>query len=289
MIGRLPIVVRVSALSTYPDCERRGAARLFRREIEAAGFKLRSTPRGIGAVIGTAVHKSAEVSLREKAKTGALPPLSMVLDVANDSLTDQLGAGEVMFEGARGTTFNAAIAGSQVLSMARVYHFGIAPLVEPIIVEQRLEAEVEPGLVLSGQPDTVAREPRRVRDLKTGARPPSSYAAQLGGYSLLARSHQLDVDSAAIDFVQRVSPKKVQPPPVSKHAGIADAETAASNILRRIAQNIETFRHGDEQRRIHPGDPWSFLANPSSRLCSPKYCPAFGTEFCREGDPTREE
>jgi hypothetical protein len=158
---------------------------------------------------------------------------------------------------------------------------------EPIIVEERLEAEVEPGLILSGQPDIVAREPHGLRDLKTGARPPSSFAPQLGGYSLLARSHNLDIQNAAIDFVQRVRINKPQPDPVSKTVAVATAETAASNILRHIAGDLDTFRHGDPVRRILPGDPWAFQANPASILCSPKYCPAFGTEFCKEGDPAK--
>ena len=75
---------------------------------------------------------------------------------------------------------------------------------------------------------------------------------------------------------------------MSKPVAVAQAETAASNILRHIAGDLETFRNGDPVRRILPGDPWAFQANPSSILCSPKYCPAFGTTFCHEGDPAKE-
>jgi hypothetical protein len=56
----LATVIRCSALTAYPDCNRRGAARLFWREISSMGFRLRSTPRGIGAAIGSAVHRAAE-------------------------------------------------------------------------------------------------------------------------------------------------------------------------------------------------------------------------------------
>jgi len=75
---------------------------------------------------------------------------------------------------------------------------------------------------------------------------------------------------------------------VSKPVPIAPAETAATNIIRHIEGDLRTFREGDPARRILPGDPWSFVANPASILCSPKYCPAFGTQFCREGDPAKE-
>jgi hypothetical protein len=284
-----PTIIRVSALSGYPDCNRRGATRLFWREIEAAGFKLRRTMRGIGAAVGSAVHKAASVTLDEKARSGTLPPVTVATDVARDTLRADLADGETRYDTPQGATHNAREAETQTLSMTRAYHGVVAPTVEPIIVEERLEAEVEPGLILSGQPDVVAREPHAVRDLKTGARAPSSFAPQLGGYSLLSRSHDLDIERASIDFIQRARVNKAQPVPVTKAAAVATAETAASNILRHIAGDLATFRDGDPVRRILPGDPWAFQANPASILCSPKYCPAFGTEFCREGDPSKEE
>jgi hypothetical protein len=277
-------VVRASSLSSWADCNRRGAARLFHKEIEAAGFKLRSPARGVGAAIGTAVHRAAEISLGEKAKTGELPPASVATDCASQTLTEQLAEG-VAFDN---TTQNRTDASRQTVGMTRAYHRVVAPEVEPIIVEERLEAEVSPGLILSGKPDIIAREPKGLRDLKTGARHPGSNAPQIGGYSLLARSHNLDIETASIDFIRRVGLKTAQPDPISKPVPIAAAETAAINIIRHIEADLRTFRHGDPVRRILPGDPWSFQANPASILCSPKWCSAFNTAFCREGDPDKE-
>jgi hypothetical protein len=277
------ITIRVSALAGYPDCPRRGAARLFRHEIKAAGFKLRYLPRGIGALIGTAVHRGVSVVLGAKARTGTLPLRTVAIENSRESLADGVDGVEVQYDGPNGATHNMRDAIDQVVRMTGVYHDNVAPTVNPILVEERLEAEVETGLVLSGQPDLVAREPGSIRDLKTGARMPSSFAPQVGGYSLLARTHGHKIERAAIDFVKRINPSKPQPVPVTSEAEIATAETAASAILRQIAMDIDTFRHGDDRRRIRPGDPWSFAANPSSMLCSPKYCAAFGTEFCKEG------
>jgi hypothetical protein len=282
-----PTVIRASSLSGYPDCNRRGAARLFRQEIEATGFTLRRPPRGIGAAIGTAVHAAARVTFEDRMHRGRLPSEAFAADVAAVALTDELASdrGEVTFDLA---TANRSQAFAQVVMMARAYHRVIAPQVEPIIVEERLEAEIIPGLILSGAPDTVAREPGRVRDLKSGSRAsPGSHAPQIGAYALLARTHGLEIDEAAVDYVQRVAPTKPQPDPVSKPVAVAIAETAATNILRHIDGDLRTFRLGDPERRILPGDPWSFQANPSSILCSEKYCPAFGTDFCREGDPAK--
>ena len=279
----LVTIIRCSALTAYPDCNRRGAARLFWREISSMGFRLRSTPRGIGAAIGSAVHRAAEVILKEKAETGRLPPSTVAADCAAETLAESVREG-VDFDR---TTANRVEGEVTAVGMARAYHRVVAPTVDAILIEERLEAEVAPGLILSGTPDLVAREPHRIRDLKTSSRPGGSHAPQIGGYSLLARSHGLDIAEAAVDSIKRVSIGKPQPDPVSKPVAVAQAETAASNILRHIAGDLETFRNGDPARHILPGDPWAFQANPASILCSPKFCAAFGTEFCREGDPAK--
>lgn len=278
------VIIRCSALTQYPDCPRRGAARLFWSEIGAAGFRLRSPARSIAAAVGRAVHKAAEVTLKEKAVSGRLPPSTVAADCAAESVIAQVKEG-VDFDQA---TRNQTEAEVQSVMMARAYHRVIAPMVEPIIVEERLEAELGPSLVLSGQPDLVCREPNKIRDVKTSVRPRGTHAPQIGGYSLLARSNGLEIEEAAVDLIQRVAIGKPQPDLVSKAVIVAQAETAASNIIRTIERDLQTFRDGDHERRIMPGDPWAFLANPQSMLCSPKYCPAFGTEFCHEGDPAKE-
>src|SRR5262249_45279138 len=125
-------------------------------------------------------------------------------------------------------------------------------------------------------------------DLKTGTRGPGTFQSQVGGYSMLARSHKIEIAEARIDYLKRVGIRSVPAAPVTRAIPIASAETAASNIIRRIADSLRIFRAGDPERRILPGDPWAFSANPNSMLCSPKYCSAFGTEFCREGSVDRQ-
>jgi hypothetical protein len=281
------VVVRCSSLASYPDCNRRGAARLFREEIEAAGFKLNDPIRGAGAAVGTAAQKSASVVLMEKARSGGtLPPRSVAEDCANDEVKEQMRGG-VMFDGPRGATRNRDDALKQAVGIARTYHAVIAPHVEPILIEEQMEAEVAPGLILTGRPDLVAREPGQIRDLKTGVRL-GNYAAQGGGYSLLARTPRpdypkgIDIQDASIDYIQRVRPDKPQPPPITQKIPIEAAETAAVNILRHIEEDIRVFRHGDERRHIIPGDPWAFQSNPQSVLCSRRYCVAHGTSWCRD-------
>jgi hypothetical protein len=277
------ITIRVSSLAGYHDCARRTAAQIFWHEVVDAGFRLRYLPRGIGAIVGTVVHRAAADMLGRKARTGTLPGRVDAVARGREILDDQVADIEVIFDGPNGQTHNMADAVDQTVKMVAVYNAAIAPTVNPILIEERLEAEVEPGLVLSGQPDLVAREPGAIRDLKTGARPPASFAPQLGGYSLLARTHGLSIERAAIDFIARVRPRKPQPAPTTHEAVIAHAETAAATIVRNIAADLATFRKGDPARRIQPGDPWAFPANPRSMLCSARFCPAYGTPFCLEG------
>lgn len=270
-------IVRASSLSGYADCPRRAAARMLCAEIEASGHILRSLPHGIGAAVGTAVHAAAAVTLTARLRTGTLPPADDARDAARDALREAI-AGEVVFD--RDTPAPDA-AEVQALRMADAWRDGIAPQVEPVAVEERLEAEALPGLVLSGQSDVIAREAGRVRDLKTGARR-GHHRPQLGAYSLLARTHGIDVREAAEDFVARVAVKKEQPPAETHLHDVTGAEVAAMAVLRRIDADIRAFRVGDPERGIAPGDPWAFLANPMSKLCSDRWCPAWGTSWCRE-------
>lgn len=278
------VIIRVSSLPSWPDCERRGAARLFYTFIEQAGYTLNRSPYGIAAAIGTSVHKSASVILTEKAKSGTLPPASVAEDCAADEVKEHIARG-MDFDESNGMTRNSNEAVAQVTRMARLYRNRIGPKVEPIMIETRLEAEVRPGLILSGQPDTVAQEPNQVRDLKTGVRL-GAYAAQIGGYSLLARTPRpeypegLPIETAAIDFIKRVRPNKDQPEPVEQRVPVALAEQLAEQIIGRIDETLTLFRQGNPERGIRPGDPRAFMTNPGSQLCSRKYCSAYGSNFC---------
>ena len=291
-ITRTNTIVRASSTSDWPDCNRRGATKLLRKEIIAAGHNLRELPPGIGSAVGTSVHKAASVMLDEKAKSGELPPASVATDAAVETMREHIAPG-ILFDK---STIDAQEAEAQVLRMVAVYRRDVAPDIQPLIVEERLEARVPwstQGLILSGQADVIAREPGKVRDLKTGTKK-RNHNPQIGSYSLLARSTGIDVTAAGIDFIPRVhitNRTKVQSQPgalIETH-NVAIAETAAANVIKHIDMSIKTFREGDEARGILPGDPWAFQANPSSMLCSPKYCPAFGTTFCREHAQTQDE
>ena len=271
------IVLRASMTPEAEDCELRAIAKVARRQIEAAGFRLRRSPRAVGALVGSATHRAAQISLEEKLRSGSLPPLSVATDAAHEYLVIALNEGETLFGP---PTFNRDDAAKQTLALTRLYHREVAPQIRPVHVEERLEAELAPGIVVSGQPDQVARQPDSIVDLKTGLRL-RNYNAQIGTYSLLARSNGLAIKTGRIDFLKRVGTGKPQPPPATSKTPLLLAEERARDILHRLARDWIAFRDGSAERRLGRHDPRAFSANPHSILCSRKYCPAHGTEFCQ--------
>lgn len=277
------VFIRVSALSGYSDCNRRAAANLFRSLIEAMGFHLRSLPSSIGAPVGTAVHAGAEMTLRHKFEHGDVGHENLPIEAAIAALDIEIDKG-VMWDR---ETPERNTAQQQVVRMTRVYRDQVAPSIHPIKVEEQMQAQVMPGLVLTGRGDVTAREPGAVHDTKTG-KSRGNHRPQIGGYSLLNRSLGLDINRAFVDFIQRVSLKKPQPDAIIEEIPIALAETAAVNVIRTIHADLRTFTDGDPSRHLLPGDPWAFLPNPSSKICGSKYCVAHGTDFCREHEQVEE-
>lgn len=269
------IIVRASSLPQYPDCPKRWAAQAMPEEIRAAGFTIRDETRGIGAIIGTSTHKSAEIILREKAASGKLPPATVAADSAMATLKEEMAAG-AQFD--QRYTRSPAEAEQQTHRMALAYHAYVAPKIEPILIEERLEHRVPHSrqlLVLSGQADVVAREPNAIRDQKGGTRA-GNYNAQAGAYSLLAQTEGIKIDEAIIDWVPRAPVKHPQPRPIEWKLPLATAESSAINTLRHIDEDLTVWREGDPQRNLHPGDPAAFLSNPQSILCRERYCRAYG-------------
>ncbi len=271
--------IRASTLPGVPDCPRRAAARTHRREIKAAGHDLRDTSVGIAATLGTAVHAGAARLMSEKATTGRAAPLDAAQDEAIQALREGIRAGS----GWDDTTPNLNDAERQTARMVASINRVLVPRVNPVAVEARISAPV-PGtaLQLSGQSDLVSNEPGGVvHDLKTGQRR-GHYRPQLGAYSLLERAQGRDVVAVVEDFVPRVPLRKAQPDPVSIQHDVAGAEAAAWAILRTMDQSLKVFREGDPANGILAGDPWAWVSNPQSMLCSARYCPAHGSSFCHE-------
>ena len=269
--------IRASMLPGYADCARRAAAKQWRREIEDAGYELRELRPSVGAAVGTAVHAAAARMLQEKIDTGELGSGKDGIEIAIEAFREETEPGAEWDD----TTPNVATAEAQIERLTLAYRLGVARHINPAAVEQAWEVPAGDDFVLTGRCDVITVD-GVVRDLKTGALP-RPYQAQLGAYSLLARSQDppIDVSGVAVDFIRRTPKTKPQEPPVTETCDRGVSERAAWSVIERIRQDMSEFR-----RRLADGDEppeEAFLANPMSMMCRPQFCPAHGTKWCDLG------
>ncbi len=272
MMDKAPILVRASSLSEYLDCSRRAAARTFKADIEGMGYELKELSNNIAAAIGTATHTGATWTLEEKREHGELGNETEAQHRALQSLKDERELG-VSYDQ---TSPDVNTAEKQVLRQLKSFRVFIAPTIEPVAVEQRLEGQAMEGIILTGQCDYTERAVASVlgegiRDIKTGTKE-KYHGAQLGAYSLLRRAHGANVVSMAVDYIERVPLRRDQPEPLKIVYDVAETEALTWATLRRIKRDYDDFQETQ--------DPNTFLPNPASMLCSNKYCSAWGTKWC---------
>lgn len=277
------VTIRASGLSGYADCALRAAAHAQPTLFGAAGFELHPASTNFGALIGSGVHAGAEVALKGK-MLGDSVPLSTCEDAAIEEYRDRRrreADGKVLVGDETAGDHNQAEA--QVRRMVDRYRKDVVAEAEPVAVERRLEAEVMPGVILSGQSDLLhldrgqdAAKPREiVRDLKTTRRRsahPMAHAPQIGSYSLLFRSRGHDPTEARLDLLPRVRLAKPQPPVERKDLDIEAAEQIAHAVAHEFGSKLLAFAQDGDARR--------FVPNPGSSLCSRKFCRLHGMPAC---------
>lgn len=270
-------LLRPSSLPTWPDCQRRFAARHLADLVAGAGYSLRRDMRShIGAAVGTALHAAAAYTLEQKRDTGELGSGTEAENRGEAALLERLAEGAMWDE----TTPSLATAKTQAARMSRSYRRHIAPFVVPILVEQRLVADVGDGWQLSGQADVLAGDPRELlRDTKSGVKRRNN-SHQYGAYSIVLSAHDLAPRRIVEDYVPRVRLSLDQPPPETHEVPLVAAVEEAWSTIDDIKSAVTEFdlRAADPSGREPAG---AFRANPASSLCGEKWCPAFNSEFCR--------
>lgn len=271
--------IRASSLPSYSDCARRWAASTLWRDLKALGYEVKERmPKSVGTSIGTGTHGGVAYLLSEKMTTGELGGQRAAEECAIAELESSMKEEGVLWDE---TTPNLSDAQRQTARMVRVYRETVAKEITPVSVERRLEANLGDGYVLSGQADVTAMERGRLRDTKTGRLHRTHYA-QLGSYSLLGRTRHPEqpIKEVCTDFIPRVALKKEQPLPITEFYDQGVAENAAMAAINHIKYDIAEFRKRIADDSAPPEH--SFLANPGSMLCSARWCPAHGTEWCKE-------
>lgn len=245
--------------------------------VTAAGFQLAPPrPRHIGAAVGTAVHAGIAYTLQTKRTSGTLGNETEAENRAEMALIEQTQNGVTWDE----TSANIPIAKQQAARMVRTYRRHLAPTVTPLIVEERLVADVGDGWLVSGQADLLTGNPDEgLRDNKTGTVRRAN-GVQYGAYAIVFEAHGYRVPELHEDFIRRVSIKSEQPPPLTVEVDRGEAVRGAWNVISAIKRSASEFEarladpHGDDPLG-------AFLPNPASSLCGERWCPAWGTKFCR--------
>lgn len=279
----LTVTIRSSSLSGFSDCQLRAAANTQSKLFESHGLALHPASTNFGALIGSGVHAGAEVALKGK-MLGDDVPLSTCEDAAIGEYRERRAReadGHVLIGDETAADHDQAE--RQVRRMLAQYRVDVVAEAEPVAVERRIEAEVMPGVILSGQSDLLhldrGQDPARpveiVRDLKTTRRRsmhPMAHAPQVGGYSLLFRSRGFDPTAARIDLMPRVKLAKPQPPIERRDLDIEAAEQIAHAVANEFGAKLLAFAQDGDARR--------FVPNPGSFLCSAKFCRLFGKPAC---------
>ena len=269
--------IRPSSLVVYGDCARRWAARHWPDAIAAAGYSLHTaSPVHVGAAVGSGVHAAAGYTLTEKKRTGELGSESE----AEDRAVAEFGARVEYGVGWDETTADLPTAKKQIARMSRAYRRHLAPTIDPLLVEERLTADVGDGWAVSGQLDTLAGDPDMVvGDLKTGVRQRAN-GVQYATYAMLFRAHGYQVRGIVEWFLPRVRLAHEQPAPSTTNIELSPAMADAMEAIEGIKRDTALFltRAADPNGRPAPS---AFRANPASSLCAAKWCPAWGTAFCR--------
>ena len=235
----------------------------------------------VGALIGSANHAAGAAALTEKMLAGTLAPLSALEDAAMEEYRRRHGEeseqGELLFDD---TTRKPSEVEPTIRKMVTVYRRDVVAERRPLMVERRLIEPFNDHVQLSGQGDLLALDEQDdgraiVRDQKGSRRrnmKATEHAPQIGSYSLLFRSKGFQTDGAQIDFVFRPKVGEMQPPVEVHPLDIAQAEQTAHRVLTDFAAKAVAFERD--------GDPGVFIADPSCRLCSPKFCRFYGKKAC---------
>jgi len=267
MQNKYPLKIRASSLPSWPDCPRRGATRLLKHEITEAGYTLRTTPNGIGAIVGTSAHEASNYVMTSK-KTGLIYNLPDAENIAIEKYREQL-SGDMTWDE---TTPNSLHGEKQIAILVKSFIIEVAPTIDqPENIECLRTATIMPEIINSGTSDTETAA-RHIYDWKYGSKK-AFYHGQLGDYSLLQKTHSgQETTAITMCHMPRVPIKKTYPGATIYRYDVGVCERIAASTIHAIIRDVTQWRETLK--------PETFISNPMSMLCSPKYCAAHGTEFC---------
>lgn len=273
-----PLRLRPSGLLAYDACPQ-----AFQYH-DVLGIRPVLTPANL--VFGTAVHAACTGWLTAQALGQSFEPVPAFRDAWEAAMATQA----IDYPSTVTAADLAGIGESLTWQFPAAWAAtGLMPLIDPAgqpLVEVRLEAEIAPGVVLSGQPDVIAMNQDAgivILDLKTASSPaPEGFAAvadQLTAGQLLVKAHADRLGIApdqitAVGFMELLKRK----PHGRKGPAVLDPVLAP----RRDAAALAAFR--DKARWIAEDiDRGRFPKRPRLAFNTPcGLCPFAG--LCQQGD-----
>lgn len=270
------IEIRASGLPGAMDCWRKWAMQMatdpksgFAPIMQKHGFDIPERKNGIGAAIGTSCHAGFGKYLQAKVDGYNADPEQLAV-----SEFRQIEKGGLEYDRSITKDSNTALIQIKRLISAYAPH---AEKLQPKLIEYPLKTRPDPikEYLVTGHAD-LCEITDDWRDWKFG-RFLGSYEAQLGTYSLMARSMGLAVRKLLIDWIPRTSITQPQKPLTVIEYDRRTAENAAHYMIEESLERLEKFKE--------TGNEWAFMANPNSKLCSKTWCPAWQSSFCDLGRP----
>lgn len=256
---------RLSGLNSWHDCQRRVAAGSFVEKIVGLEDVLQKENNQIGSSVGTACHAGVESLLLSKLE-GLTPNVRHAQEFAIETLKEQLQDSEIAMDNET-SNINEAI--QQVAQITKIYEKYVLPFRDPKIIEDRFNF-IAGRVEFSGQLDLQLQN-GDISDLKTSKKL-GIYFPQLGGYSIAMKRNGKEVgEHVEIVHIPRLKLKK------DPYARVVKYNTSASE---RVALSYMMQIQDTYERFLDDNNPDIFKANPSSTICSDKYCRAYGTDFC---------
>lgn len=271
-------IIRPSQLTSYNNCARSVAAKLWSEDVALAGFSIPRLPAAAGAAVGKTAHAIIADMLIKKRDEGRTPEVSEYKESIEQKFVEEIDREGIEWDATTRDEFTAV---KQITSQVAIYRAYVMPAKNPVLVEEKLTAELSPGLNVEGTLDHYDAD-GYIDDQKFGARF-KHHGIQLATYGLLLEAHGKPVKGIREYWIPRVGPKTAaKEPRVTEYPYEANKKEAVRTIKRAAA---------DIARFTASGDPSEFVANPNAQTCTPKYCPAWGTNFCSQwqGKPVKEE
>lgn len=219
-------------------------------------------PPGIAQIVGRSTHKSVELNLAAKIRTGELLPVEQIKDIARDELEGEFQRGVALDREERERGL-AAVKGEAIdttIALSTLHRTDLAPKLIPTAVERKFVIKLEGyPLDLAGTID-IQEGMMRIRDTKTANKTPPQADAdnsiQLTMYGLAAKV----IDGVAPgEFILDALVKTKTP----KQVSLVTTRTADDfqMLLRRVERAITVIEKGAFQP-----------ARTTDWWCSLKFC-----------------